>query len=54
MAVGVLSNVDFEPSNGKPGISCGGALLLGLGMTHSVVSAGHEAVPVIRKGSLRR
>lgn len=32
----------------------GGALLLGLGMAHSVVSAGREAVPVIRKGWLRR
>ncbi|CAM9507310.1 unnamed protein product [Ectocarpus fasciculatus] len=35
-------------------VSGGGALLLGLGMTHSIVSAGREAVPVIRKGWLRR
>ncbi|CAB1105444.1 unnamed protein product [Ectocarpus sp. CCAP 1310/34] len=35
-------------------VSGGGALLLGLGMTHSVVSAGRQAVPVIRKGWLRR
>eukprot|EP00752_Nemacystus_decipiens_P007518 g6718.t1 len=35
-------------------LSGGGALLLGLGMTHSVVSASREALPVIRKGWLRR
>eukprot|EP00903_Cladosiphon_okamuranus_P006146 g6047.t1 len=35
-------------------LSGGGALLLGLGMTHSVVSASREALPVIRKGWLKR
>lgn len=34
--------------------SGGGGVLVGLGMTHSVVSAGREAIPVIRKGWLRR
>ncbi|CAN0159552.1 unnamed protein product [Scytosiphon promiscuus] len=35
-------------------LSGGGGVLVGLGMTHSVVSAGREALPVIRKGWLRR
>ena len=35
-------------------LSGGGAVLLGLGMTHSVVSASREALPVIRKGWLKR